>query len=254
MSSRRKIAMIVIITAVVATMLTSFTIPMLMSSGSSLPVPAHPTANVSGQGAASAITLYGQNGAKSLAELFQNIKSMSVEFNFTSASGNGSVSTSSDRISYVVGTTFMDDGRMAYKVNLTDTALNGNGLDTESALVWVDHASGSILQVSMEGEYWTGADAQKESGVFSMITTNCWLSLLNSSTVAPSVASHSVNLGSTKLYATTYEGLSSFTQFQNLAIVVGSFASNGMQLVLSSTYSVPGNGIASFRILSLATS
>ena len=254
MSSRRKIAIIITITAVVATILMSFTIPMLMSPGRSLSAPVLPPITVPGKSPGSLITFYGQNGTKNLAELFQNIKSMTVEYNFTSANGNGSPSTSSDRYSYVVGTTFMDDGRMAYKVNLTDTALNGNAWDTESALVWVDPSSGNILQVSMDGQYWTGADAQKESGDFSMITTNCWLSLLNSSTVVPSVASHAVNLGSTQLYATTYEGLSSFTEYQNLRIVVGSIPSNGLQLVLSNTYSEPGNGNASFRILSITPS
>ncbi len=104
----------------------------------------------------------------------------------------------------------------------------------------------------MDGKYWTGADAQKESGVLSMITADHWLSLLNSSTVVPSVANHTVIIGSTKLYATMYTGLSSLTEFQNLVIVVGSIPHSGMQLVLSSNYFVPGNGYGSFRVLSLS--
>ncbi len=54
-------------------------------------------------------SFYGENGAKSFDELFQNIKSMTIEFNFTSTEG-GSQSLSCDRISYMVGMASMDDG------------------------------------------------------------------------------------------------------------------------------------------------
>ncbi len=250
---RYSVVMITVM-AIIVMIIVSFTFPSFAggrrSKVAQLAVP-----NVSTKPSTGSISFYGQNGAKSYAELFQAIKSMTVEFNFTS-NDNGSRSTSSERITYVVGMAATDDGKIVYKVNLTDTGIDySNKVDMESALVWIDPESSSILQVSAEGKIWTGTDAQEESGVLSMLTTDYWLSLLNSSTVVPMAtetgSNYTVSFGSTQLYASTYEGLPSLTEFQNLIIAVGTIPQGGMQLVLSSNYNVPGGGSGSFRVLAL---
>lgn len=196
------------------------------------------------------VTIFAQNGPRTFGELFQKIKNMVVEYNFT---GDGSESKSCDIVSYSVASTYMTDGTLAYKVNLTET--HGPDSDADRAIVWVSPNSNTILQVSMGGTYWTGAAAQKESGVLSLITTDPWLSLLNSSTFAVLKQNYAVNLGQTQVLATSYSGLPNFTEYQGVTIVVGTIPqAASMQIVLSSNYYVPGNGYASFRVLSLGLS
>jgi hypothetical protein len=195
------------------------------------------------------VTVFAQNGPRTFGQLFQKIKSMVVEYNFTDGAGNKSC----DIISYFVTPTFMTDGTLAYKVNLTET--HASDSDVDSAIVWVSPYSNTILQVFMGGTYWTGSAAQKESGVLSMITTNSWLSLLNSSTFTVLKENYTAKAGQTQVLATTYSALPNFTEYEGLTIVVGTIPQAGdMQIVLSSNYFVPGNGYASFRVLSLGLS
>jgi hypothetical protein len=248
---RHRIVVIGII-AIIVIITLSFTFTSFASKRSKIA----PTASISAKPSNDSISLYGQNGARNYVELFQAIKSMTIQFNFT-YDNNGTISASSERITYSVAMASTDDGMPAYKVNLTDTGMDdSNKMYTESALVWIDPTSSSILQVSSEGKTWIGAAAQNESRILSFITADYWLSLLNSSNVVPMVSgttANSVSFGSVQLRTTTYQNLPSLTQYENLMITVGSIPQNGMQIVVSCVYNVPGGGSASFRLLSLQT-
>ncbi|MHB8568289.1 MAG: hypothetical protein ACYC7D_07515 [Nitrososphaerales archaeon] len=192
------------------------------------------------------VNYYGQNGAKSFSTFFQTIRGMTIEFNTTS--GN---TRSYQIISYDSRIAAMVDGSVAYMVNMTGTEHTGNLTDADSALVWIDAPTSNIVLVSSGQKHWTGTYAQQEAGILTFITTNIWLSLLNSTTVAPLVTNRTVNIGSTQLLSSTYQSFNTLPWYQKLVVTVGSIPQTGMQLVLASDYIVPGGGPYSFRVLSL---
>jgi hypothetical protein len=189
---------------------------------------------------------YGQLGAASFSEFFQTFKSMTIEFN----SSNGNL-TSTHVISFTSQMTIMNDGSVAYLINMTGTAYTGNLSDEDIVHIWLDPSTSYVIEVTMGQEQWTGKEAQQEAGILGLLTTNEWLSLLNSTTVSPSGATHAVTMGSLELPSTTYVGLGTLPLYQNLVATVGTIPGSGMQIVLSSSYTAPGNNHCEFQIISM---
>jgi hypothetical protein len=243
----RKMMIMVTVIAVSVALTTSFVIPAFASPARMAPIPLTSSGAIPSN---STVTRYGQNAPKNFAEFFQNIQSMTVQYNFTD-SGDSRV-TSSETISFTSQSVASGDGGVAYKVNLTGSAVSATGVDNDSVLVWIDSASGSITQVFMDGNYWTGANAQKEAEILSFMSAAYLMPLLNSSDVAPISGEYSrmVSITGTQLYATGYVGLSSLTEYSNFGVVVGSIPQNGMQIVLSGHYDSPKCAV-SYQVLSL---
>jgi hypothetical protein len=192
------------------------------------------------------VSVYGQYGANSFSQFFSTIKSMTIEFNTTNEN-----TTSWQIVFFTSQLAIMNDGSIAYLVNMTGVQHTGNLSDQDFVQVWIDTSTSYIRLVSMGQEQWTGADAQQEAGVLAFLTTNEWLAMLNSDNVIPTALNQTTSIGSIQLISNTYQGLNTLPGYQNLDIIVGSIPQTGMQLVLSSDYNVPGQGHYSFRILSL---
>jgi hypothetical protein len=191
---------------------------------------------------------YRSNEVKSLNDLFGNFSQMTVRINSTAQDGSGSIFQASYT---VLGTeTVLEE--YSFRVNITGTDIGNGASDTESLIAWVGTSSGQILQTyDSEDGYLQGTKAEQENSTLFMFTTMSWLSMINSSTVSQTAGSQErLTLGGADLNVVTFHGLSSFKMLQNWTVKVGTIVSNGVNLVMYSSFEFSGSE-STFEIISM---